>query len=439
MAENVSKRLIQLPGHERPSEAFGALLKRYRTAWGWTQGELAEQAGVSVYSISNLERGAPRRPHRETLELLASALDLTPEQRADFIACGRGHRAARQVSTSGPSTPMAVAARWTEHLPLPPNPLLGRTEQLAHALAWLARPDVRLLTLVGPGGSGKTHLGLEVARRVAERYPDGVYFVSLANVRDPAMVATAIAYSLGLQERGSDPLPQTLSRHLSTKHLLLVLDNFEHVGSAAPQIAVWLETSPELQVLVTSRTALRIRGEYELPVPPLALPDRHGVLSLAEVAQSPAVELFLQRARAALPWFDLTEANASTLAAICHHLDGLPLAIELAAPLVKLFSPKTLLQRLARRLEVLRDGPRNLPERQQSLQATVAWSYDLLRPDEQILFRRLAVFAGGASLEAIEAVCGADILPAAGVVRALGGLCASSLLLCAEAGGGRHG
>jgi predicted ATPase/transcriptional regulator with XRE-family HTH domain/Tfp pilus assembly protein PilF len=419
---------------EKSSETFGALLKRYRTARGWTQVELAEQSGISAYSISNLERGAPRRPRHDTLHLLARALDLLPKEREIFVARGRGYRTATDRRLSDQSTPHLAPALCLESLPLPPTPLIGREEEMACALTDLARPQVRLLTLVGPAGCGKTHLGLQIARQAAERYPDGVGFVSLAPVRDPILLVSAVAAALGLQERGDEGLLETLTSLLSTRHLLLLLDNFEHLGVAAPQIAAWLETCPQLQVLVTSRRALHLRGEHELSVPPLALPDLRALPSLADLAHIPALELFLQRASAVAPSFELTQANAASLAAICCQLDGLPLAIELAAPLVKLLTPELLLRRLAHRLDLLVDGPCDLPERQRSLRATLAWSYDLLSPPEQALFRRLAVFVGGATLEAVEAVCAADetAVPATTVVRLLAGLCAASLVVQRE-------
>src|SRR5215472_3202767 len=287
------------------------------------------------------------------------------------------------------------------HLP----PLVGRERDVAHAGGLLGQTDVRLLTLVGPGGVGKTRLALQVAAGMLHTFPDGVYFVSLAPISDPALVVPTIAQLLGLREAGSRSLFDRLKEYLHAKHLLLVLDNFEQVGTAAPLLAELMAEYPLLKVLVTSREALRLSYERLLPVTPLALPELSHLPPLEALPHYAAVALFVQRVQPVKPDFQLTTANARIVVEICVRLDGLPLAIELAAARMRLLSPQQLLARLGRRLQVLTGGARDLPRRQQTLRDTIRWSYDLLNREEQQLFRLLAVFVGGCTLEAAEAVC----------------------------------
>jgi predicted ATPase len=274
---------------------------------------------------------------------------------------------------------------------------------------------------------GKTRLALAVAERLRSRFADGVVLVSLAPLRDPALVASAIAHALGVREEGHRPVEECLVAQLRARQLLLVLDNFEQVLAAAPLVAELLAACPQVTVLATSRAALHLRGEHEFPVLPLALPDPQAPFEgLAEVA---AVALFLDRAQALRPDFGLSPANAATVAAICRRLDGLPLAIELAAAWVKLLPPATLLRRLERRLPLLVGGARDLPERQQTLRGAIAWSYNLLHAAEQALYRRLAVFAGGCGLETVEAVCGPSAEQAGDLLGWLASLVDKNLLL----------
>jgi non-specific serine/threonine protein kinase len=303
-------------------------------------------------------------------------------------------------------------------LPTPISPFVGRRREIAAALRLLRDEGVRLLTLTGPGGVGKTRLAVRVAEEVVGEF-DGVAFVDLSPLRDLALVLPSIAQSLGLREAAEHALPAQLRDALGGQRLLLVLDNVEQVAAAAPRIGELLAGCRELTILATSRVALRIEGEQEFPVPPLALPDAGSSPSPVELVAVEAVALFAQRARAARPDFVLDDANAGVVAEACRRLDGLPLAIELAAARVKILSPEALLSRLTNRLRLLTGGRLDSPVRQHTLRAAIAWSYDLLSADEQALFRRLAVFAGGFDLEAAEfvipAVGGLDLDPLEGI------------------------
>jgi predicted ATPase/class 3 adenylate cyclase len=571
-----------------PSSPFGDLLRRYRVAAGLTQEELAERAGLSRRGIADLESGARRRPRRDTVALLATALGVSETERVRFEASARGgmerqtatqsavsalpsgtvtflftdlegatlllqqlgaaryaealetvrrllraacaqhqghevdatgdgsffafaqapaavaaaalaqraitaqiwpdeapvrvrmglhsgtaqvvgdhyigldvHRAARIAAAGhGGQTllswatcalveadlpdgvalrelgahrlkdlqrperlaqlvlpdlpadfpPLNALDRHAHNLPIQPTPLLGRAREVAAVVALLRRDDVRLVTLTGPGGVGKTRLAMQVAAELVDHYADGVWFVRLSRLTDPELVLPTIAQTLGLQEAGSRTIQELLRDYVRARQLLLLLDNCEQVVATAPLVAEVLASSQGLAVVATSRTPLHLQGELEYPVPPLALPigvERGTGPSLEQVTRSPAVALFVERARAHRPDFRLTKATASAVAAICARLDGLPLAIELAAGRLKVLPPTVLLQRLERHLPLLTGGTSELEARQQTMRGTLAWSEDLLQPEERRLFRRLAVFVGGFTLEAAEAVCAA--------------------------------
>ncbi len=289
------------------------------------------------------------------------------------------------------------------NLPFQPTPFIGREKEVAALGQLLCREDVRLVTLTGPGGTGKTRLALQVAAELSDLFADGISFVDLAPLNDPALVIAAIAQSLGIREVGGQPLLERLKDELQRKQMLLLLDNFEQVVSAAVQVADLLATYPLLKVLVTSRVVLHVQAEHEFFVPSLSLPDPNHVPDLAALSQYEAVALFLRRAQSARSDFHVTNANAPAVAEICVRLDGLPLAIELAAARMKLLSPEALLVRLHQPLHVLTSGPRDVVARQQTLRNTIEWSYQLLNAQEQQLFRRLSVFVCGGPLSAIEA------------------------------------
>jgi predicted ATPase/serine/threonine protein kinase len=304
--------------------------------------------------------------------------------------------------------PAKQAEPPSANLPVSRTGFVGREKEAGSARELLARPDVRLLTVTGPGGIGKTRLAVEVAGGLSEHFPGGIHFVPLSPLIDPALIASAIVQSLGVGETGGfaplEILKKTLQDPLGAP-MLFLLDNFEHLVQAAPIVTELLAMAPKLKILVTSRSPLHLYGEREFPVPPLALPDSRLRSSVDTLSKCPAVALFVQRAIAAKPGFELNAENASAVCEICARLDGLPLAIELAAARVKVLSPSSLLTRLASRLQLLTGGARDLPQRQQTLRAAMDWSYDLLNPAEQKLLRRLSVFVGGCNLEGVEAVC----------------------------------
>jgi predicted ATPase/DNA-binding CsgD family transcriptional regulator len=314
------------------------------------------------------------------------------------------------------------------NLPAPLTPLIGRAHERQALCTLLRQPQVRLVTLTGTGGVGKTRLCLQVATDLLDDFADGVCFVSLASISDPDLVTTTIAQTLGIQEAGEQSLAELLQASVRSKRLLLLLDNFEQVAAAAPRLSDLLVGCPGLKILVTSRAVLHIRAEYEFPVPPLGLPDLTHLPEGEALEQYAAVALFLECVQTIRPGLQLTPANTRTIAEICVRLDGLPLAIELAAARIKLLSPQALLARLEHRLQVLTSGARDVPVRQQALRNTLTWSYDLLDAEEQRLFRRLSVFVSGYTLAAVEGLYIALGEIPAGVLDVVASLMDKSLL-----------
>lgn len=404
--------------------SFAAQLKALREAAGFTQEELATVAGLSVHAVSALERGERRRPHVETVRALSAALDVTGSARDALVASARA-----------PVHTPAVDELREVSLPLPPTALVGREPDLQTLRRWLADPAARLVTLVGPGGVGKTRLALELARIIADEGSVRVVFVSLAAIRDTSLVAPAIAEALGLLEVTTLDLPRRARIACRDSATLLVLDNFEQVLDASALVAGLLTSVAPLRALVTSRAPLRVRGERQYVVEPLVLDVDSGALSPADLARVPAVRLFLERVRDVRPEFRLTPANAPTVAAICRRLDALPLALELAAPWLKVLTPEDLLRRLAQDVLPSAPGRRDLPERQRTMNATVAWSYQLLDADGQRMLRRLGVLPGRFPIEAAAAVLAGREPSSAGTddaLRAAAGLIDKSLLLRIE-------
>ena len=407
--------------------SFGAQLKQLREAAGFTQEELATIAGLSVHAISALERGERRRPHVETVRALSAALDLSDGARDALVGSAR------------PSAPVAPHAAVDELsqvalLPLAPTMLLGRAAEMQTLRQWLGDPAARLITLVGPGGVGKTRLALEIAHVIAAEGATRVVFVPLATTHSPALVGSAIAEALGLSDVSPVDLPKRVRLACGERRSLLVLDNFEQVLDAASLVAELLTAVAALQVLTTSRAALRVRGEREFAVEPLALDPDTDAMSAADLARAPAVRLFVERVRDVQPGFRLTAANGAAVSAICRRLDALPLALELAAPWLKVLTVTDLLAQLANDVLLSAGGPRDLPERQQTMNATVAWSYRLLTPAEQRLFRRLGALEGRFSIATATAVlAGSEGVAAEDeALRGVAALIDKSLLLRAE-------
>jgi non-specific serine/threonine protein kinase len=387
---------------------FGALLKRWRLAAGLTQKRLAERSGVAERTLQDLERGAVQ-PRRDTVRRLMVVLRpprLTREQLVAATSAPR--RRAPHTEDRVPDDRGLTALHSPRQMSAELTSFVGRGRELAELRRLLETQ--RLLTLTGPGGCGKTRLALELAALVEPAWPGGVVFVALAALADASMVAARIALTLGLRETAGQSLDRSLVRFIKKRSMLLVLDNFEHLMPAGPLLAELLTACPNLSVVVTSREILHLRGEQVYPVPPLSLPEpdvsAHADERLSRVAQSEAVRLFVDRTRCALPGFRLDAMTSDLVAEICVRLDGLPLALELAAARMRHLSLASLRQRLDHRLQVLTSGPHDLPSRQRTLRAAIGWSYDLLREGEQALFHQLGVFVGGFTLDAAEHVAG---------------------------------
>jgi predicted ATPase/DNA-binding XRE family transcriptional regulator len=371
-------------------DTLGVALKKLRAAAGMTQEELADRARISARTVSDVERGLRIVVHRDTARRLASALGLGEQDRARFDALASG-----LVEDTEPAS----------DLPVPLTRLLGRSRELESVNARLQDPDIRLLTLTGPGGIGKTRLALEAAAQVRPLFGGRVFFVALGELRDASLVAPELAKVIGVVETGA-ALVELLTGRLAGSRALVLMDTFEHLIPAVPLIYSLLLKCPQTTFLVTSRSALRLRGEHEFPVPPLDLPSAMRDTHPEDIERWPATALFWERAQAVRPSLDLDPGTASLIAEICRKLDGLPLAIELAAARVRHLPLAGILEQLEHRLEFLVGGPLDLPLRQRAIRDTVGWSHDLLGPRDQALFRRLSVFAGGWSLDAIRNVAG---------------------------------
>jgi predicted ATPase/DNA-binding XRE family transcriptional regulator len=379
--------------------SFGPLLRDLRLAAGLSQEALAERAALSPQAVSALEGGRRRVPRRETVEALARALRLDGESASALAAASRHGRGAAQAAASPLELPHTSA------------PLVGREAELGELAAWLDQPTVRLTSLVGPGGVGKTRLALQVAIDAVAGFQDGVAWVDLSPVRDTELVAATIAARLGVHPTGPTPIANLLADHIAERRLLLVLDNLEQVPAARGLVQQILDACPRLLVLATSRVPLGLPGERVYAVAPLSVP-RLEQSDPETIAGHAAVALFVERALEVVPRLVMTSAVAGAIAAICRRLDGLPLAIELAAALVRLLPPQAMLDRLGgaapihgAALDLLGGGAWDRPDRQQTMRDTIAWSDDLLAPEERALFRRLSVFVGGCTVAAAEAVC----------------------------------
>ncbi len=390
--------------------SFGRWLLQRRKALDLTRDNLSHCVACSAATIRKIE-AEERRPSKEIAERLAECLAIAPDERLAFLRFARGEPAQQLPTPLGrpaDPAPWRVHPRPPSNLPASLTPLIGREQEAAAVGDLLSRPRVRLLTLTGTGGIGKTRLSVQIATDLLDAFTDGVWFIDLAPISDPDLVAATIARTLGVKQTGRQALIEHLKAYLREKCLLLVLDNFEQVVAAGPLLNDLLQAAAQLKLMVTSRTPLHVSGEQEFPVPPLALPNPKHRSPLATLEQSSAGALFIQRAQGVKPDFTVTDANAPAVAEICARLDGLPLALELAAARVRVLAPQALLARLDHRLQLLTGGTRDVPARHQTLRATIDWSYNLLPPDEQRLFARLAVFTGGCTLEAAESVCPAD-------------------------------
>lgn len=370
--------------------SFGKWLREQRRARGLTQRALGDLAGLSAIYVRKIEAGE-RLPTRQVAEQLLETLQVPTAERLAVL----------EAATGAPSRP---AFPRRSNLPAPLTPCIGRQRE-TEAVRVLLQSTARLVTLTGVGGVGKTRLAIEVAASLVADFPDGVYFIDLAAISDPTLVVAVTATTLGVQDNGAAPLLDRLKDYLADKRLLLALDNFEHVLDAGPALVAVLQAAPTVKAMVTSRRPLNVRGEHLVDISPLPVPRPKASVSPASLLRFSAIQLFVERAVAVLPGFRLTASNGPAVAEICYRLDGLPLAIELAASRMGVLPPEVMVARLTSRLAVLNSGPRDMPARQQTLRAAIEWSYDLLDAEGRRVFRQLSVFAGGATRAALAAVC----------------------------------
>ena len=405
-----------------PTANFGQWLKKRRKALDLTQAEFAKRVGCATISIQLMET-EKRRPSKQMAESLARQLNIPTEERQDFIRFARTGADEHGLNLSeqgGQRILWNLFSHKLTNLPAQPTPLIGREKDVLTARKHLLNEGTRLLTLVGPPGVGKTRLAIQIAFGLVEEFEDGVHFVSLASITDPALVAPVIAQTLGVNQVREGTFAERLKEYLCDKHALLVLDNFEQVVNAAPFIAELLTACPWLSLIVTSRTHLSIRAEHQYPVAPLGLPvESNEQVDPAELLRYPAVELFVDRARSIMPDFTLDLKNARMVAAICRRLDGLPLAIELASARTNFMSLETLLEQLQNRQMLHANSLRDVSERHHTLYNAINWSCKLLSAEEQLLLRRLSVFIDGWTMSAAETLMNDQPVAASECLRAL--------------------
>jgi predicted ATPase/DNA-binding XRE family transcriptional regulator len=405
---------------------FGALLKRLRLQVGLSQEELAERAGISAKAVGSYERGDRRAPHRDTLALIVDALGISGGICEELVSAA--DRARRRGPSAADVAPTGEAPTSPNNLPIARTTFVGRDQDVADVIELLDRHQ--LLTLVGPGGVGKTRLAVQVGAEILDRYPDGVWFVDFAPITDPELVVSVVAQALGIRQQQGQPIDETIAPWLQRKRLLLILDNAEHMLETTGTLAdAILATAAKVRIVATSRQALNITGEAVRQVLPLAVPAETAGLKAAEALGYGAVPLFVDRAIAADSRFILTDNNAASVAEICRRLDGIPLAIELAAARVTVLSTANLARRLDERFNLLTSGSRNALPRQRTLAALIDWSHDLLGAHERALFARLGIFGGGFGLNAVSAVCGGDGLAGVDTFDLLTSLTGKSLVV----------
>jgi predicted ATPase/transcriptional regulator with XRE-family HTH domain len=385
-------------------QTFGTWLRLKRKALDLTRESLADRVGCSAATIRKIE-AEERRPSAQIVERLAEVFQIPPDERTTFLRFARGDWKAKPESGIEGSPWHAPSTR--SNIPATTNSLIGREKEIADLCGYLQRPDIRLVTLSGPPGIGKTRLSIEAARSLLPDFPDGVFFIALASLDDPNSIASAIIQALGYMESGEDAPKDQLKEGIGQKRILIVLDNCEHLIEAVASLAgELLSACSHLKMLATSRESLRIPGEWLYPIPAFDVPAERDTINLDNASNFPALVLFVERARAVRPDFKLSAENIQTIVAICAHLDGLPLVIELIAARMRLISPQALLERLSARFVLTADGMRASSERQKTLRNAIDWSYNMLSAEEQKLFVCLSVFAGGFRLADAEAIFG---------------------------------
>ncbi|HEY2308189.1 MAG TPA: helix-turn-helix domain-containing protein, partial [Streptosporangiaceae bacterium] len=412
---------------EQPALSFAGLLRQLRAGARLTQEELAEAAKLSPRSVSDLERGISRTARKETALLLADALGLAGPVRVVFVAAARGKAPAAEVQVARRGVPSPAR----HNLPVPLTSFVGREQDLARLEGLLGQ--ARLVTLTGPGGAGKTRLALEFASGVLGRFPDGAWLVELASLSDVSLIAAAALSAVGAPGQAGRPAMDTLTDFLIRRRTLVVLDNCEHLlDGCAELVGRLLSACPDVKVLATTREAMNIPGEVSWKVRPLTIPDED--CAVDGLQSSEAVVLFTDRTRAVEPDFEITTQNAGAVTQICRRLDGMPLAIELAASRVRSMAVEELSSRLDDRFRLLTGGTRTALPRQRTLEATITWSYDLLSEEERVLFDRLSVFSGGCTTDSARRVCSGGAVSEERVLELVGGLADRSMLVADKNG-----